>query len=164
MLAPHTMQGLITGLFWFTQGIGALLGSGILQAFRGTWFFSWDYGDINCRHLPCPVVNDPDRQCTCHLDYYFFLLAGVQLLGIIVFALITCRMEGSLRSMYNRNNNMEDSLSPDGPVDDSDRVVPGGASRPGYRTFARRTNVVHRSTDILSETDTLDTDNNSDYR
>ncbi len=84
--APRSMQGIIMGLFWFIQGIGSLLGTASIEWFRGVWFFDWDFGDINCR-IPCK--SDPKNICyTCHLDYYFFVLAGIQVAGMILFGFL----------------------------------------------------------------------------
>ena len=89
--APRSMQGIIMGLFWFTQGIGSLLGTATVEGFRDVWFFSWDYGDINCR-IPCK--DDPKKICNnCHLDYYFFVLAGIQAAGMAVFAIIVYKLD-----------------------------------------------------------------------
>ena len=168
MLAPRTMQGLITGIFWFVQGLGSILGSAILQSFRGVWFFSWDYGDINCRGISCSTPTEPHRKCTCHLDYYFFLLAGLQLLGIILFALIAWKLDLGLRSMYNRNTStLEDSLQVTDAADPANRtnnMTQGNNSRPGYRTFQRRQNIPYRLSHGTSESDTLDTDYSTDHR
>lgn len=83
--APKSMQSLVTGLFWFASGFGSLLGSVILQAIRGLLLFNVDYVNINCR-VQCP---DSNRVChSCHLDYYFYALAILQICGMIVFVLI----------------------------------------------------------------------------
>ena len=111
MYAPRSMKAIIMGLFWFTQGLASLLGIGSLLVFKGTWFFTWDRGDINCRlhcyknstdHTHSNTVCYPDSpnnnhgkemhfvgKKTCHLDYYFFFLAALQLVGIALFMWIS---------------------------------------------------------------------------
>ena len=81
--APRTMQSIIMGLFWFCQGLGSLLGTATVTAFKNVWFFNWDHGDINCQNIPCP--NNPKELCSCHLDYYFYFLAGLQVFGFFLF-------------------------------------------------------------------------------
>ena len=79
------------GLFWFTQGIGSLLGTVSIEWFRGVWFFNRDYGDINCR-IPCK--DDPKKFCqACHLDYYYFMLAGIQACGMVLFAILVWKLD-----------------------------------------------------------------------
>lgn len=87
--APRSMQGLIMGLFWLCQGVGSILGTATMQIFHGIWFESGDYGDINCSK--------------CHLGYYFFFLASLQLLGIVAFIIITHWLGIGYRST-SRNN------------------------------------------------------------
>ena len=103
------MKAIIMGLFWFTQGLASLLGIGTLSLFKGTWFFDWDHGDINCR-LNCYTNTTSNKQfCLsqdqnytipgdeikfdgkehCHLDFYFFFLGGLQVVGIGLFLWIS---------------------------------------------------------------------------
>jgi hypothetical protein len=72
------MQGIIMSLFWFSQGLGALVGLGTIYGFVGVWFTSYDHGNINCDHK---------NRDHCHLDYYFYLVAGIQVLGMLAFVL-----------------------------------------------------------------------------
>lgn len=79
--APKSMQGLIMGLFCLSNGIGSLCGSALvalLSIEKIGWFVPEDQGNIN----------DGD------LAYYFFLLAGIQLVATVIFF------------MYNRGNVM----------------------------------------------------------
>lgn len=69
-------------LYWFSQGVGSLLGSATIQWFASVWFTAYDYGDINCRTYEL-------AQQYCHLDYYFCFVAGLQLIGIVMFAVVT---------------------------------------------------------------------------
>ncbi|XP_067683314.1 solute carrier family 15 member 4-like [Haliotis asinina] len=88
-VAPKSMKGIIMGLFYLFSGIGSFLGTAIISGFysTGTWFHSSDYGDINCR-LPCTMSDEVFTQA-CHLDYYFYLLAGVELVGLILFIVVS---------------------------------------------------------------------------
>ena len=76
------MQGIIMALYWFSQGVGSLFGSATIQWFKGVWFTAFDYGNINCHTYK-------EAQETCHLDYYFFFVGGLQLVGILVFVSVT---------------------------------------------------------------------------
>ncbi|ESO97977.1 hypothetical protein LOTGIDRAFT_103713 [Lottia gigantea] len=91
-MAPKSMKSIIMGLFYFMCGIGSFIGTGLISGLNSyrIWFVDGnDHGDINCR-LPCSkkepyFVNNK----SCHLDYYFFLLAGVELIGLILFLIVS---------------------------------------------------------------------------
>jgi peptide/histidine transporter 3/4 len=86
-MAPKSMKGIIMGFFYLFTGIGSLLGTGTMFAFKGTWFFEEDFGNINCR-MPCGSHGDNRYQQSCHLDYYFFFLAGLEFAGMFVFIIV----------------------------------------------------------------------------
>ena len=69
-------------LYWFSQGVGSLLGVITIQLFEGIWFTSFDHGNINCQTFY-------EAGQHCHLDYYFYLVAGLQVLGLIAFVAVT---------------------------------------------------------------------------
>lgn len=72
------MQGLIMGLFCISNGIGAALGATLLNVAESmAWLNREDHGNIN----------------KAHLDYYFFLLCGIQFMGTVLFSLVVRRYE-----------------------------------------------------------------------
>lgn len=79
------------GLFYLFSGIGSLLGTAIISALSATetWFYPDDYGNINCRRCSQPVNDtcEGDLQ-QCHLDYYFYLLAAIELVGVVLFIVV----------------------------------------------------------------------------
>ncbi|KAJ1168589.1 hypothetical protein NDU88_000509 [Pleurodeles waltl] len=79
--APKSMQAVIMGLFFCISGVGSLLGSGLLSLLSlppsGWMYCPKDYGNIN----------------KCHMDFYFFLLGGIQAIALVVFVLISVRYE-----------------------------------------------------------------------
>ncbi|XP_005369707.1 solute carrier family 15 member 3 [Microtus ochrogaster] len=78
--APRSMQGAIMGIFFCLSGVGSLLGSGLvaLLSLPGGWMHCpKDYGNIN----------------NCHMDFYFFLLAGIQAVTAVLFLWIAGHYE-----------------------------------------------------------------------
>ncbi|XP_064620190.1 solute carrier family 15 member 4-like [Lineus longissimus] len=128
-LSPKSMQGLIMGLFYFMSGIGSFLGTAIMYIFQGIWFFTWDRGDINCRFL-CSW--DTDKICAeCRMDYYFFVLAGVEVFGLILYLLLTwkCRLGqdlGRKRVIQDDSINQSTPASLSVPSDDVGDCKPEG--------------------------------------
>ena len=68
------MQSIIMGLFFFFTGIGSFIGSIILNSFKRIIYSSQDNDDINCTN--------------CHLNYYFFLMGLLQIIGMILFLVV----------------------------------------------------------------------------
>ncbi|XP_038059324.1 solute carrier family 15 member 4-like isoform X2 [Patiria miniata] len=103
-MAPRSMQGLIMGIFYFSSGIAALVGSAILKVTSLpaiNWFEKKDAGNIN----------------NGHLDRYFYLLAAFQLVGLIIFAAVALyheRQEAKQRAgstAINKNHHEDRAVS-----------------------------------------------------
>ncbi|KAK7474443.1 hypothetical protein BaRGS_00034326 [Batillaria attramentaria] len=92
-VAPASMKGIIMGLFYLFSGIGSFLGTAIITILTvtNTWFHSLDYGNINCRG--CNGTDDKHPSYFCHLDYYFYLLAGIELFGALMFMLVARKFQ-----------------------------------------------------------------------
>lgn len=86
--APKTMQSFVMGLFFFVQSAGSLLG--------GALFVLCSLG----KHPWTPKIIQDDRpkifKLNVHLQYYFFLLAGILFFTWIIFLSITLRFKCSL--------------------------------------------------------------------
>jgi peptide/histidine transporter 3/4 len=72
--APKSMQSIIMGLFYFSMGMGSLLGSIILYGFHDLIYSKINHDDINCNG--------------CHLDYYFYFLGALQFISILIFIIV----------------------------------------------------------------------------
>jgi hypothetical protein len=92
--APKSMQSIIMGLFYFASGLGSMLNSLVLLAFKSFIFSSnRDVDDINC--------------ATCHLNYYFYFIGVLQLVGVVVFIAVdaTCAITRTKMSLTVTNFN-----------------------------------------------------------
>ena len=88
-IAPKSMLGIIVGLFYGLQGLGFLIAGGFFQLARGWLLFSNDAsGDdlINFRGIW--TENGSFHQS--RLDLYYWMLAGIQFGGLIIFCLLLC--------------------------------------------------------------------------
>ena len=91
------------GLFYLFSGIGSFIGTTIIASLSSSniWFHSLDYGNINCR-LPC-TRSHPHVEHSCHLDYFFFLLAGIEVLGAFLFLLVARVFQLDEHHRHSRN-------------------------------------------------------------
>ena len=87
-VSPKSIQSIIMGLFYFSQGVGSLVGMLVVYSLEWFWFPSYDYGNINCKTSPFSTDHDHDDKC--HLDYYFFFLAVIQIVTLIIFFVVSC--------------------------------------------------------------------------
>ncbi|XP_006875103.1 PREDICTED: solute carrier family 15 member 3 [Chrysochloris asiatica] len=82
--APRSMKGAIMGIFFCLSGVGSLLGSSLvaLLSLPGGWLHCHkDLGNIN----------------NCRMDYYFFLLAGIQAATFLLFLWISGHYEQAVQ-------------------------------------------------------------------
>ncbi|XP_045171145.2 solute carrier family 15 member 4-like [Mercenaria mercenaria] len=97
MVAPRSMKSSVMGLFYVFSGLGSFLGFAVVHLFEGKWFFEGDHGNINCKK---GCYGSPG---TCHLDYYFYFLCGIQLLGIPFFYFVVKKLNIETIPKDNRN-------------------------------------------------------------
>ncbi|XP_007943212.2 solute carrier family 15 member 3 [Orycteropus afer afer] len=88
--APRSMKGAVMGIFFCLSGVGSLLGSGLvaLLSLPGGW-------------LHCP--EDSGNINKCHMDFYFFLLAGIQAATFFLFLWIAGRYERAAQASAPRS-------------------------------------------------------------
>ncbi|KAM6460059.1 LOW QUALITY PROTEIN: solute carrier family 15 member 3 [Liasis olivaceus] len=90
--APRCMQGAIMGLFFFISGVVSLLRSGLLTLLSlpatGWMHCPEDFGNIN----------------KCWMDYYFFLLGGIQAATCVLFIWVSICYERQQQSSSRGNN------------------------------------------------------------
>ena len=95
------------GLFYLFTGVGSFLGTATVYMFQGLWFGAYDYGNINCR-VPC-TKSKPEGTynitMTCHLDYYFFFLAGVEFFGFLMFLMVArlCNVQKEISEIHKKS-------------------------------------------------------------
>jgi solute carrier family 15 (peptide/histidine transporter), member 3/4 len=71
-LAPRALQGLVMGLLSAFEGMASFLGIGLLAVLSPVW------------------IQPDDTHFDGHYDYFFFLLAAVQLFTIVVGLVVLC--------------------------------------------------------------------------
>ena len=114
-MAPKSMKGIIMGLYYFFSGLGSFLGIVIMSSFQNTWFFGEDHGNINCR-VGCNADGSGTPTHQCHLDYFFFFLAGFQAVGLIVFLLVVRKLRitqelGAMKELRDSQHNQHPPLN-----------------------------------------------------
>lgn len=97
--APKSMQSIIMGLFYLFSGLGSFLGTLIISLQKSFVYSSEsrNYDDINCS--------------SCHLNYYFYILAGMQILGILIYLYIDqkCNLIQSMKNVIKQKLNSSSS-------------------------------------------------------
>ena len=92
VLAPKAMKSSVMGLFYFFSGLGSFAGLALMACFYNVWFWpSSDNGNINCRR-GCSDGNGHVSEGTCHLDFYFYVLGGIQALGALLFVFLSWKL------------------------------------------------------------------------
>ncbi len=73
--SPKSMQSILMGFFYFFTGTGSLMGSFTLYLFKRFIYSSQtNVDDINCPN--------------CRLNFYFYLIAALQIVGLLLYILI----------------------------------------------------------------------------
>ena len=78
--APKSAQSFVMGMFFFSQSLGSLLGGGLYELCslgNDSWTPSF--------------TQNSKKALQGHLNYYFFLLAGLQLVTLNVFLTVTVK-------------------------------------------------------------------------
>ena len=107
--APKSMQSIIMGLFYFSMGIGSLLGSLILYGFHDLIYSRIDHDDINCKN--------------CHLDCYFYFLGALQFISIFIFIIV------DRKYCLTRNKNEKASICSENNTKGIDQGKPNGYNK-----------------------------------
>ena len=94
--APKSLQGVIMGVYLFTQGLGGFVGAAlvvIVNAITGATDESnkW-YPDKNYINSKVP-----------HLAYYFFLLAGLMFLNFMLYIFVAVSFKKKIESARKAN-------------------------------------------------------------
>lgn len=100
-VAPKSMESIIMGLFYFFSGVGNLLGGVLLVSLKSVIFSGENEDDINCSG--------------CKLNYYFYLLGLLQIVGIVLFIWSNARYEiisENTNQLIDNENNDRGLLSP----------------------------------------------------
>ena len=80
------------GLFYFFSGLGSFVSLALFACFYNVWFWpSSDHGNINCRR-GCSDGHKWVSEGTCHLDYFFYVLGGIQALGTLFFIFLMWKL------------------------------------------------------------------------
>uniref|UniRef100_A0A0B7AD16 Major facilitator superfamily (MFS) profile domain-containing protein n=1 Tax=Arion vulgaris TaxID=1028688 RepID=A0A0B7AD16_9EUPU len=104
--APVAMQGLLTGLFLASSGIGNWVSTAILAIVKAaTVDYPWWCDDIN----------------TCHMEYLMFLLGGLMFLNFLVFCVVAKFFTYQDPATFEKA--IETDVVKDGHINDQEGVV-----------------------------------------
>ena len=95
-IAPKSMEAIIMGLFYFFSGVGNLLGGTLLVTLKSLIFSGQSKDDINC----------PE----CRLNYYFYLLGILQVIGILAFIWSDSKYNIITEKVNNEDANIEANI------------------------------------------------------
>ena len=115
-MAPKSVKGIIMGLFYLFTGVGGFIGTATVYMFQGVWFGNYDAGNINCR-VPCTKSKHDGKfniTQTCHLDYYFFFLAGVEFFGFLMFLMVArlCNVQKDIAETHRKSQHQHSVKRP----------------------------------------------------
>ncbi|XP_064628795.1 solute carrier family 15 member 4-like isoform X2 [Lineus longissimus] len=97
---PKGMRGLGLGIFWLFSGLASFLSCIISLIGYNRWIFEWDHGNPNCR-LVCE--DDITKICyECKLEIFFFILAGLAFVCLILFIILTARWHVGVEYKYDK--------------------------------------------------------------
>jgi hypothetical protein len=106
---PKGMRGLGLGIYWLFSGLASFLSCLISLIGYNRWIFDWDDGNPNCR-LVCE--DDITKICyECKMEIFFFTLAGLALLCLILFTILTSKWKVGLEYKYDKTECLTNSAT-----------------------------------------------------
>ncbi|KAL3856879.1 hypothetical protein ACJMK2_011587 [Sinanodonta woodiana] len=87
-IAPQSLKSTVMGLFYLFSGLGSLFSVGLVYGLMGHWFHYINNNQGNTEDINCRCVGSQPGNKACHLDYFFYTLGGIQILGLVAFLLV----------------------------------------------------------------------------